>query len=92
MNKVLKFLVRRKSLDVQKLVYVVFDRYIPEDLTIREAWELLHELNQEFSAKFKSRKMIRCKTSKGCGEINRSGFQSPESCFLKLKCMLQDLF
>ena len=85
MNKVRQFLARRKSLDVQKLVYVVFDRYIPEDLTIREDLELLHELKQEFSAKFKNRKMIRCKTSKGCGEINRSCFSKTRMLLLKIE-------
>jgi hypothetical protein len=40
-------LCRRKRLDPQKLVHERFDRYVPEDLTIREASELLDELKQD---------------------------------------------
>ena len=36
-------------LDPQKLVHERFDRYVPEDLTIREASELLDELKQDRS-------------------------------------------
>ena len=38
-----------KRLDPQKLVHERFDRYVPEDLTIREASELLDELKQDRS-------------------------------------------
>ena len=40
---------RNKRLDPQKLVHDLFDRYVPEDLTIREASELLDELKQDRS-------------------------------------------
>ena len=40
-------LCRRKRLDPQKLVHERFDRYVVEDLTIREASELLDELKQD---------------------------------------------
>ncbi len=40
---------RNKRLDPQKLVHERFDRYVPEDLTIREASELLDELKQDRS-------------------------------------------
>jgi hypothetical protein len=40
-------LCRRKRLDPQKLVHDRFDRYVVEDLTIREASELLDELKQD---------------------------------------------
>ncbi len=40
-------LFRRKRLDPQKLAHERFDRYVPEDLTIREASELLDELKQD---------------------------------------------
>ena len=36
-------------LDPQKLVHERFDRYVPEDLTTREASELLDELKQDRS-------------------------------------------
>ncbi|MCY2936634.1 MAG: hypothetical protein NT172_21035 [Planctomycetota bacterium] len=42
-------LARRHRLDPQKLVHERFDRYVPEDLTIREASELLDELKQDRS-------------------------------------------
>ncbi len=42
-------LARRNRLDPQKLVHERFDRYVPEDLTIREASELLDELKQDRS-------------------------------------------
>ncbi len=42
-------LARRHRLDTQKLVHERFDRYVPEDLTIREASELLDELKQDRS-------------------------------------------
>ena len=42
-------LARRNRLDPQKLVHDRFDRYVPEDLTIREASELLDELKQDRS-------------------------------------------
>ena len=42
-------LARRNRLDPQKLVHERFDRYVPEDLTIREASELLNELKQDRS-------------------------------------------
>jgi hypothetical protein len=40
-------LARRRRLDRQKLVHDRFDRYVIEDLTIREASELLDELKQD---------------------------------------------
>ena len=40
-------LCRRKRLDPQKLAHERFDRYVVEDLTIREASELLDELKQD---------------------------------------------
>ena len=43
-------LARRHRLDPQKLVNERFDRYVPEDLTIREASELLDELKQDSGA------------------------------------------
>ena len=42
-------LARRNRLDPQKLVHDRFDRYVPEDLTIREASELLDEFKQDRS-------------------------------------------
>jgi len=42
-------LARRHRIDPQKLVHDRFDRYVPEDLTIREASELLDELKQDRS-------------------------------------------
>ena len=42
-------LARRNRLAPQKLVHERFDRYVPEDLTIREASELLDELKQDRS-------------------------------------------
>ena len=43
-------LARRHRLDPQKLVHERFDRYVPEDLTIGEASQLLAELKQESGA------------------------------------------
>jgi hypothetical protein len=40
-------MARRQRIDPQKLVHERFDRYVPEDLTIREASELLDELKQD---------------------------------------------
>jgi hypothetical protein len=40
-------MARRQRIDLQKLVHERFDRYVPEDLTIREASELLDELKQD---------------------------------------------
>ncbi len=42
-------LARRNRLDPLKLVHERFDRYVPEDLTMREASELLDELKQDRS-------------------------------------------
>lgn len=43
-------LARRHRLDPKRLVHERFDRYVPEDFTIREASELLDELKQDSSA------------------------------------------
>ncbi len=40
-------MARRQRIDPQKLVHERFDRYVPEDLTIREASDLLDELKQD---------------------------------------------
>ena len=40
-------MARRQRIDLQKLLHERFDRYVPEDLTIREASELLDELKQD---------------------------------------------
>jgi len=40
-------MARRQRIDPQKLVHERFERYVPEDLTIREASELLDELKQD---------------------------------------------
>ena len=47
--KAIYALTRRQRLNAQKLVHERFDRYVPEDLTLREASELLDELKQEQS-------------------------------------------
>jgi hypothetical protein len=42
-------MARRQRIDLQKLVHERFDRYVPEDLTIREtSSDLLDELKQEY--------------------------------------------
>jgi hypothetical protein len=40
-------MARRQRIDLQRLVHERFDRYVPEDLTIREASDLLDELKQD---------------------------------------------
>jgi hypothetical protein len=40
-------MARRQRIELQKLVHERFDRYVPEDLTIREASDLLDELKQD---------------------------------------------
>ena len=47
--KAIYVLARRNRLDPQKLVHDQFDRYVPEDLAMREASELLDELKQDRS-------------------------------------------
>ena len=42
-------MAKTKRLDPQKLVHERFDRYVPEDLTIKEASRLIDELKASLS-------------------------------------------
>jgi hypothetical protein len=42
-------MARNKRLDPQKLAHERFDRYVPEDLTIKEASRLIDELRDSLS-------------------------------------------